>query len=126
MTQTRQAKSADSMPLSHPSTHLSSPASRIEICHLNPTNEPEHISQSHGFLGSTSFSATIQHGDLTGQSEHQTVQEALVSGYIDGMSNSAHFQLGLKTVSQLPNEQACHALLEWYMDQRRFRFLRHR
>ena len=43
------------------------------------------------------------------------VREALVSGYTNGISNSAHFQLGIKVLRQLPSQQTCHRLLDWYM-----------
>lgn len=115
MTQTIPSKLSSSKPLSPPSIQLSSPTSRIEICHFGTSDELEPISESHGFLGSTSFSATIQHGNLTEESEGQSVQEALVSGYTSEISSSAHLQLAIKVLRQLPTEQTCHCLLDWYM-----------
>lgn len=115
MTQTKYSKLIRSEPLSPPSTQLSSPASRIEICHIGPIEEVELMHECSGFLGSTSFSATIPHGDLTADAKGVISQNPLISTSDTGVRNSAHFRLGVKVLSQLPSEQACQSLLDRYL-----------
>lgn len=115
MTQPKSPKASSSNLLSPAPTQLTSPASRLEICHLDPADEPEPISETHGFLGSTSFSATIQHGHLTEEdTEGLKFTGYLGDGYKNGANDSGYFQLGLKVLKQLPNEKACHTLFNFY------------
>ena len=116
MTQTKDQNISFSQPLSLPSTQLSTPASQVEICSIDPV-EPEPLHECSGFLGSTSFSATIPQGDLTTDPESIT-QNPLIAAPYNVASSSAHFQLGVKILSQLPSEEACQYLLGRYLSKR--------
>jgi hypothetical protein len=82
---------------------------------MGPIDEAETMHECSGFLGSTSFSATIPRGDLTAVAERVISQTPLISTSDNGVSNSAHFRLGVKILSQLPSEQACQFLLDRYL-----------
>jgi hypothetical protein len=115
MTQIKSLRDTRFKPLSPTSSQLTSPASRIEICDPNPAGEPKPISETHGFLGQTSFSATIHHGHL-GEEDTEGLKFTgyLSEAYKNGTSDSGYFQLGLKVLKQLPNEKGCHTLLNFY------------
>jgi hypothetical protein len=117
MTQKESTRAATSQFLSPPPTQLTSPASLVEMRHLDPADEPSPISQTHGFLGSTSFTATmcIHDEKLTEEdAKGLNFKDTLGDGYQNGTIDSVHFQLGLKVLRQLPDEKACHDLLDYH------------
>lgn len=66
--------------------------------------------ETSGYLGPTSFAATVQHGDL----DDPKVGSEAKSGM--GVVDSDQLRLGVQVLMALPTEQACHDLLEWYLD----------
>ena len=115
MTQMKSSSRPVPTPLSPPPTQLSSPAFRVGICLLEPADVPLPISDTHGFLGSTSFSATIRHGHLVEEDfEGLKLKDSFGEGYQNHSIDSKYFQLGLKVLQQLPSEKACHILLDYY------------
>lgn len=66
--------------------------------------------ETSGFLGPTSFAATVQHGDLEDPKAGSEAKPGM------GVVDSDQLRLGVQVLMALPTEQACHDLLEWYLD----------
>lgn len=96
---------------SHTLAHVSSPASGLEFSLLSSQHESKLSSEPSGFLGPTSFSATVQHDSLA--EEVKVVSE---SNPEIGVEKLVQLQLGVQVLIQLPGEEACHNLLDWYLD----------
>ncbi|CZR70092.1 uncharacterized protein PAC_19993 [Phialocephala subalpina] len=102
----RTAEAASKLP-SHTLVQVSSPASCVEIRRIGSHHESKLSSESSGFLGPTSFSATVQHDSLA--EEPKVVSDS-------NPEKPVQLRLGVQVLMQLPGEEACQSLLEWYLD----------
>jgi len=63
------------------------------------------------FLGPTSFSVTAQHDSL-----YEEPKAVVASDTGIEVKKPVQLRLGVQVLMQLPEEKACHNLLEWYLD----------
>jgi hypothetical protein len=96
---------------SHTLAQVSDPASSVEVRRLGSHHGSQSSPESLGFLGPTSFSATVQHDSLA--EEPKVVSDS--NPEID-VEKPIQLRLGVQVLMQLPGEEACHNLLEWYLD----------
>jgi hypothetical protein len=67
-------------------------------------------SEISGFLGPTSFSATVQHDTF------QDPKAGSDSNLDMDVAKPDQVRVGVQVLMKLPSEEACHNLLEWYLD----------
>ena len=93
-----------------PSNTLAQDSGSISCVDIRGTGA-RHESESSGFLGPTSFSATVQHDALA--EEPKGVSDSNV--HID-VEKPVKLRTGVQVLMQLPGEEACQSLMEWYLD----------
>ncbi|RFU31068.1 hypothetical protein B7463_g5296, partial [Scytalidium lignicola] len=96
---------------SHTLAHVSGPASCTEISPVSSRHESKWSSEGSGFLGPTSFSATVQHDSLA--EEPKVVTNSSTEIDVD---KPVQLQTGVQVLMQLPGEEECQSLMEWYLD----------
>ena len=89
---------------------VSEPASGVEIRHLAPPHENKlSYESSSGFLGPTSFSGTVQ-------TENLPEEPKVVSDSKRDIEMEKSVQLATQVLMQLPGEETCYNLLDWYLE----------
>jgi hypothetical protein len=87
------------------------PASCVEIRRVASRHESKWSSESSGFLGPTSFSATVEHASLAEEPKVMLDSNAEID-----VEKPVQLRMGVQVLMQLPGEEACHNLMEWYLD----------
>jgi hypothetical protein len=111
MTNSKRTTTVASQLPSHTLAQVSDSASPTGIRRLGSHHEPQSSSESLGFLGPTSFSATVQHDSLAEEPKGVSDFNPEIN-----VEKGVQLRLGVQVLMQLPGEEACHNLLEWYLD----------
>jgi Fungal Zn(2)-Cys(6) binuclear cluster domain len=92
-------------------SQVSNPAFGVEI-RVGPRHDSKWSSfESSGFLGPTSFSATVQHDSLGDEPKIASDANAEMD-----VEKAEQLRIGVQVLMRLPEEEACQVLMEWYLD----------